>query len=204
MQTLSYRHVYLAPHLDDAVLSCGGLIHRQVQAGEPVLAITVFAATPNHRMLSDFATSLHNTWGLGQDPVAGRRIEDQLALAFLGAEYRHLEHMDCIYRRAQDEGGWLYPKRDDILGDVHPAERDYGRVLARELRPALPPQAEPRCTLLSALGIMLITRSCARLPSSYAKKGTTCASSRTTRTQGARENWKAPCVKPRVATGPRS
>ena len=38
------KHVYLSPHLDDAVLSCGGAIHRAGAAGEAVLVITVFAA----------------------------------------------------------------------------------------------------------------------------------------------------------------
>jgi len=138
MRTLSYRHIYLVPHLDDAVLSCGGLIHRQTEAGNPVLVITVFAGSPHRTELSVFATYLYHAWNLGTDPVEGRRIEDQRALAFLGAEYRHLEHLDCIYRSAPDGGGWLYPKRDDIFGEVHPAEMDYGRALAKELGEALP------------------------------------------------------------------
>ena len=151
MHTLPYRHVYLVPHLDDAVLSCGGLISRQVQAGEPVLVITVFAGSPDCAELSVFATRLHHCWDLGDDPVAGRRIEDQLALASLGAEYRHLGHEDCIYRHAPDGSGWLYPKRDDMFGDVDPTELDYGRTLARELRPALP--LTGRATLYAPLGV---------------------------------------------------
>ena len=151
MQALSYRHIYLAPHLDDAVLSCGGLIHRQTEAGESVLVITVFAGSSICTELSIFATYLYHTWNLGMDPMEGRRMEDQRALAFLGAEYRHLEHMDCIYRGVPDGGGWLYPKRDDIFGGVHPAELDYGRALARELGPALP--LAGGTTLYAPLGI---------------------------------------------------
>jgi LmbE family N-acetylglucosaminyl deacetylase len=30
------RWIYLSPHFDDAVLSCGGLIFDQAQAGTPV------------------------------------------------------------------------------------------------------------------------------------------------------------------------
>jgi len=151
MQTLSYRHIYLVPHLDDAVLSCGGLIHRQTQAGEPVLVITVFAGSQDHTSLSIFATYLYHAWNLGADPMEGRRIEDQRALASLGAEYRHLGHMDCIYRCIPDEGGWLYPKRDDVFSDVHPIERDYGQDLAKELSPAIP--SAGGTTLYAPLGI---------------------------------------------------
>ena len=151
MRTLSYRHIYLVPHLDDAVLSCGGLIHRQTEAGEPVLVITVFAGSPSCPELSVFATYLYHAWNLGTNPMEGRRMEDQRALAFLGAEYRHLEHMDCIYRSAPDGGGWLYPMRDDIFGDVHPTELDYGRALARDLGPALP--LAGGTTLYAPLGI---------------------------------------------------
>ena len=52
-------HVYLSPHLDDAVLSCGGMIHRQAQAGERVVVVTVCAGDPPPGPLSDFARSLH-------------------------------------------------------------------------------------------------------------------------------------------------
>ena len=151
MQTLAYCHVYLVPHLDDAVLSCGGLIHRQAAAGEPVLVITVFAGSPSYTNLSVFAKYLYHTWNLGTDPMEGRRMEDQRALASLGAEYRHLGHKDCIYRCATDGTTWLYPKRDDIFGDVHPTELNYGRVLAKELSLALPPAGG--ATLYLPLGI---------------------------------------------------
>ena len=54
-----YPHVYLSPHLDDAVLSCGGLIHRQVVAGQRPLVVTIFAGTPPVDVeLSDFARFL--------------------------------------------------------------------------------------------------------------------------------------------------
>ena len=91
VQPLPYRYVYLSPHLDDAVLSCGGLIHRQRQEGESVLVVTIFAGSADQAAASDFATSLCRSWGLGPDPVMARRIEDQRALSFLSAEYRHLQ-----------------------------------------------------------------------------------------------------------------
>jgi len=36
-----YNHVYLSPHLDDAILSCGSLINKQKRHKESVLIITM-------------------------------------------------------------------------------------------------------------------------------------------------------------------
>jgi LmbE family N-acetylglucosaminyl deacetylase len=59
-----YAHVYLSPHLDDAVLSCGGLIHRQVRAGQPPLVITLFSGQPAaDAHVSAFTQSQHTRWG---------------------------------------------------------------------------------------------------------------------------------------------
>ena len=151
MHTPSYHHYYLAPHLDDAVLSCGGLIHRQAQMGESVLVVTVFAGTPRHTGLSAFASLLHNTWDLGPDPVAVRRAEDIRAVSTLGADYLHLDHQDCIYRRAPTGGDWFYPARDDILGGIHPGDVHLVEDLLQELRGILPPRG--RATLCAPLGV---------------------------------------------------
>ena len=61
--SLAYRHVYLAPHYDDAALSCGGMIHHQAQAGQPVLVVTVCAAPPDStERLSPLAEIQHRQW----------------------------------------------------------------------------------------------------------------------------------------------
>ena len=151
MHMLSYRHYYLAPHLDDAVLSCGGLIHRQAQKGESTLVITVFADSPHYAELSDFASMLHSTWDLGPDPVAVRRAEDIRAVSTLGADHLHLQHQDCIYRRAPTGGDWFYPTPDNILGAIHPGDVRLLEDLGQELRAILPPRG--RATLCAPLGV---------------------------------------------------
>ena len=116
-------HLYLSPHLDDAVLSCGGLIAQQVRAGERVLVLTVFAGDPPPGELSPFAGLLAALWGADEDPVALRRAEDRAAVERLGAAWEHWEYPDCIFRRAAGTGEPLYPTQEAIFGDVHPAER---------------------------------------------------------------------------------
>jgi len=117
-----YGHVYLSPHLDDAVLSCGGRIWQQMQAGERVLVATIFAGTPApDAPLSPFAQELHARWGHPAEAVARRQEEDLAALALLGAEAVHWLYTDCIYRRTPD-GHFPYASEEALWGEVHPAE----------------------------------------------------------------------------------
>lgn len=116
--------LYLAPHLDDAVLSCGGLIHRQVQAGDDVVVLTVFAGDPEPGVRSPFVEYLVQVWQApGDNPVPMRRAEDLAAVARLGAEALHWPYPDCIFRHDPAGGEPLYPTRDSIYGEVHPLER---------------------------------------------------------------------------------
>jgi len=117
----THTHVYLSPHLDDAVLSCGGRIWQQVQAGERALVVTIFAGVPSpDAPLSPFAQALHALWGLA-DAIAARREEDTAALALLQAEAVYWPYLDCIYRRAPD-GSFFCDGEETLFGEVHPAE----------------------------------------------------------------------------------
>jgi LmbE family N-acetylglucosaminyl deacetylase len=116
------QHVYLSPHYDDAALSCGGTIHRQIQEGQRVQVITICAAPPPSPHFSTYAEKLHRDWGDPGDAVATRRREDEAALAILGAAGHYLFLPDCIYRGASPAGPWYYNSDADIFGQVHPAD----------------------------------------------------------------------------------
>ncbi len=115
------RWIYLSPHLDDAILSCGGLIWEQTQAGTQVEIWTICTGDPSDGPLSPFAEVLHAEWGSGADTPALRRQEDMAACRAVGARYRHLPIPDCIYRSAKD-GTWLY-NPDNLMGEIHPVDR---------------------------------------------------------------------------------
>jgi LmbE family N-acetylglucosaminyl deacetylase len=135
-----YAHVYLSPHLDDAVLSCGGAIHQQVMAGRRPLVVTLFAGRPPANVdLSAFAQSLHARWGDPADVIATRWAEDQAALAALGADYLRLNYPDCIYRGREHAGEWYYASEEAIFGPVHPAEQGLPVELAVTLTEFIPP-----------------------------------------------------------------
>jgi LmbE family N-acetylglucosaminyl deacetylase len=103
------RWIYISPHLDDAILSAGGLIHDQVQAGLDVEIWTMTCGSPRDGELSPFAQVLHHVWGASSaaDLLAMRIAEDVRAASIVGAKPVHFDFLDCIYRRGKG-GEWLY------------------------------------------------------------------------------------------------
>lgn len=82
--------VILSPHLDDAVLSLGGFIAREVAVGRSVEVVSCFTSgppldtiSPERRVFGDYSM---------------RRAEDERALAVLGAKYRWLDLHERIWR----------------------------------------------------------------------------------------------------------
>lgn len=111
------RWIYLSPHLDDVILSCGGLIREQTYSKTQVEIWTICAGDPPSEELSAFAQTLHANWGTGMDASTLRRNEDIAACRIVGARYRHLPFLDCIYRQSTD-GSWLYPSEESIFGEL--------------------------------------------------------------------------------------
>lgn len=139
--------IFLSPHLNDAVYSCGGLIRTRVAAGEAVEVWTLFAGDPPAGALSPFAQEMHTHWGMGEATFAARRAEDEHACGMVGAGYRHFSHHDCIYRRASPDGSFLYPTHEHIIGRISRADRELADRLVAELENALPADAGLVCPL---------------------------------------------------------
>jgi LmbE family N-acetylglucosaminyl deacetylase len=116
-------HLYLSPHLDDAVLSCGGLIAMQDGRDEPISILTAFAGDPPDWRITPFAAELHARWGKPGPPIAVRRAEDRLAAGRLGASVVHLDLLEAIYRRGDGERP-LYPDRAAIFGSLDVQDAD--------------------------------------------------------------------------------
>jgi LmbE family N-acetylglucosaminyl deacetylase len=106
------RWVYLSPHLDDAVLSAGGLIYEQTKSGIPVEIWTFMCGYPPDLPESEYSTyaqEQHAQWGFtsAREGIRIRRQEDQSAALRVGAGIVHFDFLDCIYRRG-GIGDWLY------------------------------------------------------------------------------------------------
>lgn len=141
------RWIYLSPHLDDAVLSAGGFLYEQTQAGIPVEIWTIVSGFPPPGELTPFAQLLHYMWETGnpEETVKARRKEDMEAARILGAKAVHFDVTDCIYRRGP-EGDALYL---DIYVQLHPSEVQLPDQIAGFIAPLL--QADDR--VICQLGV---------------------------------------------------
>ena len=116
------RWIYISPHLDDAILSAGGLIYEQARIGSEIEIWTLICGFPNDENLSPIAQTLHSQWGFhsAEETVRVRREEDHRAAEIAGARAVHFDFPDCVYRRGPG-GEWLY---NDTFAPPHADEAD--------------------------------------------------------------------------------
>ena len=90
--------LFLSPHLDDAVFSCGGLAARLAEAGWRVEIVTAFTASRLNP--TGFALECQTDKGLAPDIdyMALRRTEDARACETLGATARWLDLPEAPHR----------------------------------------------------------------------------------------------------------
>lgn len=130
--------MFLSPHPDDAVLSCGGTLAGLHRLAQRTVILTVMAGDPPvPPPNSPLVRELHARWDAGVNPMATRRAEDAKAAAALHARVVHAPLLDCIYRAAEraaaDAGGVaLYPTGEAIFGSIHP--QDEAPALLKGLR----------------------------------------------------------------------
>ena len=134
--TTRHRHIFLSPHYDDVVFSCGGTLGVQLSNGLHPLIITIFGGVPSpDTQLSSLAMSDHRAMGIA--PVQGigaaveeRRKEDRAAMGYLELDYLWLDYLDAIYRGNPP----YYPTKESLIGgDVNAADLAIDRQLAQDL-----------------------------------------------------------------------
>jgi LmbE family N-acetylglucosaminyl deacetylase len=117
-------HLFLSPHYDDAVLSCGGLIHKLMGEGRRVVVRTIMGGAPLVTAVPDtpITRDLHQRWAAGENPVEARIKEDEAAVTSLGAHAEHMVYwMDCVYRLSRT-GKALYTNEASLWGEVDPED----------------------------------------------------------------------------------
>jgi LmbE family N-acetylglucosaminyl deacetylase len=142
------RWIYVSPHYDDAVLSCGGLIWEQTQKGLLVEIWTICAGDAPPGRLSPLALDCHRQWGIksARELVAARRKENLEAANRVGAETVDFSIPDCIYRRSP-AGDILYSQ--DVFVPLNPVERG----LDGDVAAALVSEIQPGDNIVGPLGI---------------------------------------------------
>jgi LmbE family N-acetylglucosaminyl deacetylase len=131
---MSRQLTVLSPHLDDAILSCGGLIHRRAAAGWRVTVLTVFTTDLAGTAPSEFAQRILGYMGLEQDDLAQRLHEDLAGCQRVGAEALHWQYAEAIFRRDPETDAPLYASHAELFGAVRPVEENLTAAIERRLR----------------------------------------------------------------------
>jgi LmbE family N-acetylglucosaminyl deacetylase len=100
--TSGARCVFLSPHLDDAVLSCGALMRTLAPRSE-IHVVTVFTEStdgPHTRAARSFLRQCgHGSTTDATALFAARRKEDRAVLDGMGVGHEHLGVPDALFRR---------------------------------------------------------------------------------------------------------
>ena len=132
-----YDYLYLSPHLDDVVLSCGGQISQWIREGKSVLVCTLMAPEVLPDPLPANAARFLKLCGMGSDAGRVRRAEDARACERLGAEWKHADLPDAILRSDEKDGA-LYPTHESLFERVHVKDARMFEVMEQQLA-GLPP-----------------------------------------------------------------
>lgn len=97
MESLNRRtkHIFLSPHLDDAVFSCGGLIAKASSLGCPTEIITFYTKQENFDILPPRQQKIAPKFAVHEQ----RKKEDYAALSFLGATPIWIDYTERFFRR---------------------------------------------------------------------------------------------------------
>jgi LmbE family N-acetylglucosaminyl deacetylase len=139
--------IYLSPHPDDVALSCGGLLWEQAKAGDRPQVWTICAGDPPPGPVSTFAAALQSRWETGAAASQQRRLEDIESCRLMRSAYRHFPLPDCIYRRGEEEGAYLYTTEESLFGPLDERETGLVEWLKAELAQGLPKGAQLVCPL---------------------------------------------------------
>jgi LmbE family N-acetylglucosaminyl deacetylase len=129
------RAIFISPHFDDAVFSCGGLIARISDKLETHVW-TIFSGKPILPRTSPLIRWLHNA---SQSPNADslnstRKTEDLQSLSHLTAKSKHLGFLDSVYR----VDFFLRPLyQNSCITTPHPSEAILVRSISKKLNSLL-------------------------------------------------------------------
>lgn len=127
------RYLFISPHLDDVALSVGGIVHFLSRMNMRTEIWTIFSGSPEDVILSGFAQSLHQRWKLPLDAPKTRRLEDRKACRILGADYKHFNLPDCIYRHDQN-GKPIILEEDDLYQPIPTSQQFLVTKISKKIK----------------------------------------------------------------------
>jgi len=133
-----------SPHMDDAVLSCGGLISvlsRKMQCVTVTLCTSDPVLAPNEGPPHGMALP------------SERRHEEATAMKALGCELIQLDFLDAIYRKDRRGQQYLYPTLDSLWSMPVEGDEHYRKVLSQLMKPVLENIESKQTLILAPAGV---------------------------------------------------
>jgi LmbE family N-acetylglucosaminyl deacetylase len=138
------RVVVVSPHMDDAILSCGGLLSRLLPVID-CLTVTVCTADPAG------VNSDHPPHGIALPSL--RRNEEVRALRALGCPLMQLDLLDAIYRENTHTKSPLYPTMQSLWTMPVDADSVHRQELRNRLLPISKPVGDRPTLFVTPMGI---------------------------------------------------
>ena len=133
-----------SPHMDDAVLSCGGLIS---VLSRKMRCVTVTLCTSD----PDLAPNEGPPHGMALP--SERRHEEAAAMKALGCELIQLDFLDAIYRKDRRGQQYLYPTLDSLWSMPVEGDEHYRKVLSQLMKPVLENIESKQTLILAPAGV---------------------------------------------------
>ena len=130
---MRWRHLFLSPHFDDAVLSCGGTIALLRDLNREVVIVTVFAGDAPRGKQSAFGERHFHLWGVEKNALAVRQSEDEAVQRVLNVRAWYGQYPDAPFRQHPQEKRWLYTSDWALFRSPDPSEGDVPRRIAGEV-----------------------------------------------------------------------
>lgn len=126
------RLIFISPHLDDAVLSCGGLI-ANLCSRYRIEVWTLFCGRPIWPRRSPLVKWLHSVSNArsASELLRTRKEEDKNASKILGASTLHFSFLDCVYR-LKTLAMPLYP--NSCIGEVDSKDQSLVEKIFRSVK----------------------------------------------------------------------
>ena len=107
--------IFVSPHLDDAVLACGGTMAHLARRVAPIVMVTAFTEPPPPDMkISPLAAALRYAWA---GDYRQRLDEDRRVAGMLGARVVWLGLLDAVYRDPSLDDAALVDPAFDVRQD---------------------------------------------------------------------------------------
>ena len=152
--------IFISPHLDDAILSCGGYLTHLRKNDHQVIVITVFSEAESNRHSKHTKQYLKHC-GLNPTMVSPdmffqhRKDEDKQALKIIGLKGHYLGFSDLAWRKNKKiKSLFLYPNHKTIFSaQIHQQDELMIKQISRKIKTKLVKYHPQEVTIFAPIGI---------------------------------------------------